>query len=302
MAHEKIVKGMLSSKNWMNIYRGCTHGCIYCDARSKCYNMQHDFEDIEIKVNAREVLEEKLKKKRNKCMIKTGAMSDPYRHLEEKLLQTRKCLEIINKYGFGVSVQTKSSRILRDIDLLKEINEKSKCVVEITITTYDDELCKILEPAVSTSSERFEVLQKLKDAGIPTIVWLSPILPFINDTEENITRIVEKCSEIGVHGMMFFNAGVTMREGNREYFYEKLDKYFPNLKEKYHKAYGNNYILKSPNNNKLSDLFYKLCKEKNMMCNSEEIFKYLSEFPSDPSSLVKLVDEEGPEEEQLKLF
>ena len=264
--------------------------------------MQHDFEDIEIKVNAREVLEEKLKKKRNKCMIKTGAMSDPYIHLEENLLQTRKCLEIISKYGFGVSIQTKSSRILRDIDLLKEINEKSKCVVEITITTYDDELCKILEPAVSTSSERFEVLQKLKDAGIPTIVWLSPILPFINDTEENVTRIVEKCSEIGVHGMMFFNAGVTMREGNREYFYEKLDKYFPNLKEKYHKAYGNNYILKSPNNNKLSDLFYKLCKEKNMMCNSEEIFKYLSEFPSDPSSLVKLVDEEGPEEEQLKLF
>ena len=264
--------------------------------------MQHDFEDIEIKVNASEVLEEKLKKKRNKCMIKTGAMSDPYIHLEEKLLQTRKCLEIISKYGFGVSVQTKSSRILRDIDLLKEINEKSKCVVEITITTYDDELCNVLEPAVSTTSERFEVLQKLKDAGIPTIVWLSPILPFINDTEENIIRIVEKSSEIGVHGMMFFNAGVTMREGNREYFYEKLDKYFPNLKEKYQKAYGNNYILKSPNNNKLSDLFYKLCKEKNMMCNSEEIFKYLSEFPFDPSSLVKLVDEEGPEEEQLKLF
>ena len=235
-------------------------------------------------------------------MIKTGAMSDPYIHLEEKLLQTRKCLEIISKYGFGVSVQTKSSRILRDIDLLKEINEKSKCVVEITITTYDDELCKILEPAVSTSSERFEVLQKLKDAGIPTIVWLSPILPFINDTEENITRIVEKCSEIGVHGMMFFNAGVTMREGNREYFYEKLDKYFPNLKEKYQKTYGNNYILKSPNNNKLGDLFYKLCKEKNMMCNSEEIFKYLSEFPYDSSSLAKLVDEEGFEEEQLKLF
>ena len=302
MAHEKIVKGMLSSKNWINIYRGCTHGCIYCDARSKCYNMDHDFEDIEIKVNAVEILEEKLSKKRNKCMIKTGAMSDPYIHLEEKLLQTRKCLEIINKYGFGLSIQTKSSRILRDIDLLKKINDNSKCVVEMTITTYDDELCKILEPSVSVTSDRLETLKQINEAGIPTIVWLSPILPFINDTEKNIINIVESCAKVGVSGMIFFNAGVTMRDGNREYFYEKLDKYFPNMKEKYKRLYGNSYILKSPNNNELSNLFYKLCKKNNMMCNSEEIFKYLEEFPNNKLNLMKLTDTKGHDEEQLKLF
>ncbi len=279
MAHEKVVKGILSSTNGMNIYRGCTHGCIYCDARSKCYNMDHDFEDIEIKINAVDLLEDKLKRKRNKCMIVTGAMSDPYIHLESKLLQTRKCLEIISKYGFGLSIHTKSDRILRDLDLLIEINKQSKCVVEITLTTYDEELCKILEPNVSTTSERLEILKVLKNEGIPTVVWLSPLLPFINDTEDNIRNLVEKCSENGVERIMFFGAGVTMREGNREYFYEKLDKHFPKLKEKYQMIYGNSYILNSPNNNRLSKLFYELCKKHNIICNTEEIFKYLGEFP-----------------------
>lgn len=160
--HEVISKGILSSNNGMNIYRGCTHGCIYCDARSHCYGMDHIFEDIEIKSNVLQLLEDTLRKKRKKCMIGTGAMSDPYIHLEEKLQNTRRCLEIIEKYGFGLAIQTKSNRILRDLDLLKSINNKAKCVVQITLTTYDEELCKIIEPNVSTTKERFEVLKIMR--------------------------------------------------------------------------------------------------------------------------------------------
>ena len=138
--HETEVKGILSAQNGINIYRGCTHGCIYCDSRSKCYQMHHDFEDIEVKLNASRVLEDALRRKRKKCMIGTGAMSDPYIHLEEKLGNTRKCIELIYSYGFGLAIQTKSARILRDLDLLKKINDKTKCVVQMTLTTYDEAL------------------------------------------------------------------------------------------------------------------------------------------------------------------
>ena len=180
--HFVDAKGILSSSNGMNIYRGCTHGCIYCDSRSKCYQMLHDFEDIEVKQNAPQLLEMALRSKRKKCMIGTGAMCDPYMHCVESLGLTRQCLELIDKYEFGVAIQTKSDRILRDLDLLKSINEKAKCVVQMTMTTYDVELCKLLEPNVCTTRRRFEVLKVMQENGIPTVVWLSPILPFINDT------------------------------------------------------------------------------------------------------------------------
>ena len=175
----------------MNIYRGCSHGCIYCDSRSKCYQFTHPFEDIEVKQNAPELLEQALKSKRQKAMIGTGSMSDPYMHCEEKLGLTRKCLEIICRYGFGAAVQTKSDRILRDIDLLEEINRKAKCVVQMTLTTWDDRLCGILEPNVCNTKRRVEVLEEMRKRGIPTVVWLTPILPFINDTKENVTAILE---------------------------------------------------------------------------------------------------------------
>lgn len=225
--HYVKVKGILSAKNGMNIYRGCSHGCIYCDSRSNCYGFTHEFEDIEVKENAVELLEQALKSKRKKCMIGTGAMCDPYMHIEEKLCLTRQCLELIDKYEFGVAIQTKSDRILRDIDLLKSINMKAKAVVQMTLTTYDEKLCKILEPNVSTTRERFEVLMECKKAGIPTVVWLSPILPFINDTEENIRGILNYCVQAGVKGIICFDMGVTLRDGDREYFYQALDKYFP---------------------------------------------------------------------------
>ncbi len=198
--HETQVKSILSSSNGMNIYRGCSHGCIYCDARSKCYNMQHDFEDIEVKANAVELLERALRSKRSRCMIGTGAMSDPYMHVEEKLGHTRRCLELIHHYGFGLAIQTKSDRILRDLDLLKKINENTKCVVQMTLTTYDEELCKLIEPNVCTTARRAEVLNILREEGIPTVVWMTPILPFINDTADNIRGLLNYCIQAKVYG------------------------------------------------------------------------------------------------------
>lgn len=276
--HEVLAKGILSSKNGMNIYRGCTHGCIYCDSRSNCYEMNHKFEDIEVKSNAVELLEKVLRQKRYKCMIGTGSMSDPYMHIEEKLGNMRKCLEVIEKYGFGFTVITKSSRILRDLDILKKINQKAKCVVQMTLTTYDEDLCKILEPNVSSTRERAETLKILHDNGIPTIVWLCPILPFINDSEENLRGILGYCIEAEVKGIINFGMGLTLRDGNREYFYSKLDKHFPKLKEKYIRTYGNSYQIPSPNDKQLTKIFYDVCSQNGIMSDTEECFKYLNTF------------------------
>ena len=288
--HFKKVKGILSAKNGMNIYRGCTHGCIYCDSRSKCYNMDHDFEDIQVKINAPELLEDRLRRKREKCMIGTGSMSDPYIGLESELGYTRKCLEIINKHGFGLAILTKSNRILRDLDLLKAINEKAKCVVQITLTTYDEELCKIVEPNVSTTKERVEVLKILHQEQIPTVVWFGPLLPFINDTEQNLRGILDYCIDAHVYGILCFGISLTLREGNREYFYRKLDQFFPGLKEKYHKKYGYNYVLNSDNNKQLMTLFKSICKKHGIVSNTKELFQYMNTF------------EQKKEYEQMMLF
>lgn len=276
--HFVKAKGILSSKNGMNLYRGCSHGCIYCDSRSKCYHMEHDFEDIEVKENAVELLESTLIHKRKKCMIGTGSMTDPYIPLEMKIGNVRKALSLIYKYGFGFTVITKSDRILRDLDLLQKINEKTKCVVQMTLTTYNEDLCRKIEPNVSTTSERFEALKKLHDIGIPTVVWLTPILPFINDTEDNISGILDMCIEAKVYGIICFGMGLTLREGNREYFYEQLDRLFPQLKEKYIQAYGNQYMINSPNNNSLMKLFHQKCNENGIINNNEQIFRYMQTF------------------------
>mgnify|MGYP002563781296 FL=1 len=280
--HFVDAKGILTGSGGhygMNIYRGCTHGCIYCDSRSRCYGFTHAFEDIEVKKNAPELLEQALRSKRHKCMIGTGAMCDPYLHIEENLKLTRKCLELIDQYEYGVAVQTKSTRVLRDMDLLKSINDKTKAVVQMTMTTYDETLCKILEPNVSTTKERFETLLQFKEAGIPTVVWLTPILPFINDTEENIRGILEYCVEAGVKGIICFGMGVTLRDGDREYFYKALDKHFPGIKNKYIRTYGNAYDIPSPNNEKLLEIFKEVCVKNGMIYQIKECFQYLHEFP-----------------------
>ena len=280
--HYVEAKGILTNSGGhvgMNIYRGCTHGCIYCDSRSTCYHFTHPFEDIEVKRNAPELLEAALRSKRKKCMIGTGSMSDPYMHCEEQLRLTRRCLEIILKYGFGVAVQTKSDRILQDIDLLDEINRKTKCVVQVTLTTYDDELCRIIEPNVCNTKRRIEVLEEMQRRGIPTIVWLSPILPFINDTEENIGKILDECVRTGVKGIICFGMGLTLREGDREYYYAALDKYFPGMKRKYIERYGNAYELPSPENDLLMRMFISVCRKNDILCTPDECFRYMNEFP-----------------------
>ena len=259
----------------MNIYRGCTHGCIYCDSRSSCYRFTHPFEDVEVKRNAPELLEAALRSKRKRCMIGTGAMSDPYMHCEEELRLTRKCLEIILRYGFGAAIQTKSDRILRDLDLLEEINRSAKCVVQMTLTTYDDELCGILEPKVCNTKRRIEVLQIMRDRGIPTIVWLTPVLPFINDTAENIAAILDGCVRAGVRGVLDFGMGLTLREGDREYYYAALDRHFPGMKERYIKRYGNAYELPSPHAEELTALFQKICRANGILSSPEECFAFL---------------------------
>ena len=280
--HFVEAKGILTANNGqcgMNIYRGCTHGCIYCDSRSTCYKFTHPFEDIEVKRNAPELLEKALRSKKKKCMIGTGAMSDPYMHCEEKLGLTRKCLEIVRDNEFGLAIQTKSDRILRDIDLLDEINRRAKCVVQITLTTYDDDLCGILEPNVCNTKRRIEVLDIMRERGIPTVVWLTPILPFINDTEENVAAILNECVRTGVKGVIDFGMGLTLREGDREYFYAALDKHFPGMKERYIREYGNAYELPSPKAKELLKLFRSICRDNGIMSSPDECFAYMRELP-----------------------
>ena len=280
--HFVDAKGILTGSGGyygMNIYRGCTHGCIYCDSRSRCYHFTHPFEDIEVKQNAPDLLENALKSKRKKCMIGTGAMSDPYMHCEEELRLTRRCLEIIHKNGFGVAIQTKSDRILRDIDLLSEINRSAKCVVQMTLTTYDDDLCRILEPNVCNTKRRIEVLEEMHKHGIPTVAWLTPILPFINDTEENITAILNECVRTGVKGIIDFGMGLTLREGDREYYYAALDRHFPGMKERYIRQYGNAYELPSPNARELKGLLLRICKDNKILSTPDECFGFMRELP-----------------------
>jgi DNA repair photolyase len=272
-------KSILSSSNGMNIYRGCTHGCIYCDSRSSCYHTPVPFENIEVKENALELLEIALKSKRNKCMIGTGSMCDPYMPLEKSLCYMQKSLELIEKYGFGVTVITKSDLILRDLDTIERINKKTKAVVQITLTTYDDELCKIIEPNVCVTSKRVEVLKECYKRNIPTVVWFSPFLPYINDNFENLCGLLDYCISTRVKGILNFGIGLTLREGNREYFYKKLDEHFSGLKNRYIKEFGNRYEISSSKNDELMSYFYSVCRKNKIMCNINEIFSYLHEFP-----------------------
>lgn len=276
--HYTKVKSILSSGGNMNLYRGCVHGCIYCDSRSTCYHMEHAFEDIEVKENAIALLEQELKHRKNPCMIGTGSMTDPYIPLERQLQHVRRALELAEKYGYGFTLITKSDLVLRDLELLKAINEKTKCVVQMTLTTADEDLCKILEPNVCTTARRIEVLQALHDAGIPTVVWLSPILPFINDTPENIQSILKACRDVGVKGIICFGMGMTLRKGNREYFYEALDKNFPGMKERYIRTYGDAYGIMSPRHSELMGLFQSFCRKNGILCDNDAIFEYLRTF------------------------
>ncbi len=283
--HFASVKSILSPENGMNLYRGCSHGCIYCDSRSTCYQMTHPFEDIEVKENALALLEDALRRKRKKCMIGTGSMTDPYLPLEMELGYMRQALALIEREGFGVTVLTKSNRILRDMDLLTRIHQKTKVVVQMTLTTMDEPLCRKLEPNVCTTQERFKVLMEMKKAGIPTVVWLCPILPWINDTRENISGILALCREAGVHGVICFGMGMTLRDGSREYFYRQLDRHFPGLKTQYICHFGNQYVLNSPRNAELMSYFHHFCQQNDILHDNDRIFQYLRTFEEKSAQL-----------------
>lgn len=277
--HFVTAKILLSAQNGMNIYRGCTHGCIYCDAQSDCYRMKHAFADVEVKQNAPDLLRAALSKKRKKCMIGTGSMSDPYMHCEEKLLLTRKCLQVIDEFGFGAAIQTKSDRILRDADLLQSINGNAKCVVQTTLTTFDDGLTSIIEPNVCSTNSRYLMLKQMQRLNIPTVVWISPVLPFINDTEKNLRGLLDYCFDANVKGIICFGFGTTMRSGSREPFYAALDKYFPQLKQRYIDVFGYAYNCVSPNHGKLMHVLNEQCEKYGVMHDTDKIFAYMRQFP-----------------------
>ena len=284
--HFVNAKTILTPKS-INIYRGCSHGCIYCDSRSKCYQFTHAFEDIEVKQNAPELLAEALRKKRKRCMIGTGSMCDPYIPAEKELGLMRRCLEIIESNNFGATLITKSDLVLRDLDILERINRKTKAVVQMTLTTADDDLCRLLEPGVCPTSLRFEVLKECQTRGIPTVVWFSPLLPFINDTKENVDGILDYCARAGVKAILCFGIGLTLREGNREYFYSALDKLamadrrFAGLKERYIRTYGESYEVSSPRERELMTYISQFCRKNKIMLGIDSVFKWIEEFPED---------------------
>ncbi len=252
-----------------NLYRGCSHGCIYCDSRSECYHID-SFSHVKPKKDALTILEKELSKKRKKGVIGTGAMSDPYNPLEKKLELTRGLLQLADRYHFGVIIYTKSTLVTRDIDLLKKINEHSSVVVCMTITTFDDTLSKIIEPYAPSSSQRFEALKKLKEANILAGIILMPILPWINDQPQNIKAITQKSSNVGVDFIYPF-FGVTLRDRQRDYFYDRLDIHFPILKSKYQHYFKNSYACHCPENKKLYSLLKDECKKFNIPIHMKEI-------------------------------
>ena len=283
--HEADAKALLNSTNGMNIYRGCVHGCVYCDSRSACYQFTHPFEDVEVKRNAPELLEETLRRRRKRCVISTGSMSDPYQPCEKELLLMRRCLELIERYGFGASVITKSDLVLRDLDLFESIHHRAKSVLQMTLTVADNGLSQVLEPNVCPSSRRYEVLKEFQSRGVPGVVWLSPFLPFLTDTEENLRRLLDFCFSANVKGIVCFGIGLTLRQGNREYFYKQLDRHFPGLSDEYRKTYGNAYVVSSPRNDELMRIFHMECERRGVLHDPEACFRFIAELPEEGAQL-----------------
>ena len=269
----------------MNLYRGCPHGCIYCDSRSNCYHIDN-FDISKGKENAINILEKELSKNK-RGIVGIGSMSDTYNPMEKTYEQTRNALKLIEKYNYGVSIDTKSDLILRDLDILKEINKKNKVIIKFTITTPKDKLSKIIEPNVCVSSKRLEAIKILTDNNIFTGIMLNPVLPFITDKEEDIKELVRLAHE---HGVKFIHTymGMTLRENQRDYYYDKLDKNFKGIKEKYIKYYKNNYICTVPNYKRLYKIFKEECDKYGILYNMEDI--------------IKAYKKEIKENEQISLF
>lgn len=256
----------------MNIYKGCSHGCIYCDSRSECYGVEN-FDKVRAKKDAIQIITNELRKKRKKGVIGTGAMSDPYNPFEKEMMITREALKEINNFNFGIAIATKSDLVLRDIDILKKIKSHSPTLIKITITTFDDELCKRIEPNVCVTSKRFKAIKELSNNGIFTGILLMPILPFINDNEENIVQIVRKAHECGAKFIFAYGMGLTLRGNQREYFYNSLMEKFPNknIVAKYKETFGNKYECASLNHKRLWYIFKNECEKLGILYKMEDI-------------------------------
>ena len=267
----KTPAGWFGADYNMNIYRGCSHGCIYCDSRSTCYQ-DPTFDTIKVKENALQIIRNDLRRKAKRGVIATGSMSDPYNPLERELRLTRNALELINAYDFGVAIATKGTLVTRDIDILSDIKANSPVIVKMTITTSVDELSKKIEPNAPTTSERFNSLQQLTEAGIFCGVLMMPILPFVNDTKENIEGVLRQAKEAGAK-FVYPSFGMTLRTGNREYYYQKLDEFFPGVKQLYLKVYGDRYVCTSRNAKALQALFISLCEKYGLLYGMKNITK-----------------------------
>ncbi len=277
------VKGSMDDffyADWnMNLYRGCCHGCIYCDSRSACYQIDH-FDTVRPKENALELLDAELTGKRKSGVITMGSMSDPYNPLEKDMQLTRHALEIIQRHRFGAAFTTKSALCARDADLLADIARHTPVCSRITVTCADDDLCRKIEPHVSPSSERFRAIRTLADHGVYTGVWLNPLLPYLTDTANNIRQIVRMTADAGGRfAVCFF--GMTLRNGNREYYFQALDKQFPGVREKYTRHFGNAYELTVPDADKLYDIFCDECTKLGLHWQfsdiNREMFRHMPE-------------------------
>jgi DNA repair photolyase len=263
----------------MNIYKGCCHGCIYCDSRSDCYQLT-DFDTVRAKENALNIIREELRRKTKTGVIGTGSMSDPYNPFEERYELTRQALELIDTYHFGVAITTKSSLIARDIDQLTRIKAHSPVICKITVTASEDELSRKLEPGVHATTKRMEAVQKLSSAGIFTGVLMMPLLPDLTDTPDNVLTILHQAKSCGARFVYPF-FGLTMRNGQQEYLYQKLEQYFPGrrLKETYINRYGSDYVCHSPRYRELSHIFTEECKKLGLLYRMEDIIKaYRSDY------------------------
>ena len=276
--HYKEVKAILSPQNGMNIYRGQDFPSLYSDARSKCYRIKHEFEDVEVKERADDLLEHALKRKRTRSMIQTGQMTDPYLPLEEELQLMRRCLNQIDRFEFGVCIKTKSELLLRDIEILDRINKKTKCVVLVPFATCDDKLSEVIDPGAANTSARVHMLKELAGHHIPTIVCLEPIMPFINDSEDNIRGLMELADEGKAYGVLCEMMGILLREGSREYFYEQLDEKVPGLTDRYTEAYGDETEVLSEGCEALMRLYRELADHYGMIWDKEELKRYMREY------------------------
>lgn len=279
IAAKTILSGYSSGNSWfginynMNIYKGCCHGCIYCDSRSECYGIEN-FDQVRAKVNALAILRDELRRKVKTGVVGTGAMSDPYNPFEQKQLLTRHSLELLDAFGFGAAIATKSTLITRDIDILQDIRDHSPVLCKITITTADDSLSRIIEPLAPPSSERFEAVRTLSEAGLFTGILLMPVLPFLTDTEDNIRSLVQLTAQSGGRFITGFgDFGVTLRANQRSHYYQQLDSHFPGVKQKYIERYGNTYHCTCPAAKRLFTVFRQECEKHGILYQLKDIIR-----------------------------